>query len=287
MNDQPPYVSYEESVRWMRAQPELQQIVRDAYLDEDLPGAAKRFAASEEFAAVCALIEGPKSPLRILDIGCGNGMASWAWASRGHRVTAADPDTSAEVGLGAIKKLLPMLDTTCDGSITPIACFAEALPLQSGAFDVVYARQTLHHFQDLKGSLAECARVLKPGGVLLATREHVVSDDAQLARFLEAHPLQKQHGNENAHTLTVYLRALRGAGLTVTRTLAPYDSVINHFPISDARMKQEITTAFGKRLGPLAGAVMRTQFAENLGRALYSRRCDVPGRLFSWVCHKQ
>ena len=173
--------TYEESVRWLRTQPEHAGLVVDAYLDEDNFAAARRFAASEEFEAVARLLSlknGRK--LRILDLGCGNGIASYAFALLGHYVTAVDPDPSADVGLAATARL----SSRVPGEITTCLSEAESLPFDDASFDVVYERQALHHFQDLRAGIAECARVLRPSGVLLATREHVVSDEAQLAEFL-------------------------------------------------------------------------------------------------------
>lgn len=286
---EPHYVTYEESVRWLRAQPQWQQLVKDSYLDEDLVGAARRFAGSEEFEAVANLLKLHSTcgvAQKVLDVGCGNGIASFAFASLGHEVVAVDPDTSAQVGLGAISQLTAALDQKLGGTISPLAGFAESLPLETASFDVVYARQALHHFSDLRAGIADCARVLKPGGLFLATREHVVSDEAQLQQFLDNHPLHAQHGGENAHPLARYLEAFRVAGLKIEHVLAPYDSVINHFPESNAHIRAQIETALRKRLGPAAPLLARTRFTQRLGRAAFSRRCDYPGRLYSFLAVK-
>jgi SAM-dependent methyltransferase len=276
--------TYEESVKWLRSQPEHAWLVEASYLDEDNLAAAQRFAASEEFEAVAALL-GLKNGMRldILDLGCGNGIASYAFASLGHRVTALDPDPSADVGLAAAARLSPNVT----GEIKTVRSFAESLPFADASFDVVYERQALHHFQDLRKGLAECARVLKSGGKLLATREHVVNDEAQLEEFLASHLLQPLHGGEHAYQLNEYLSAIEATGLRVKRCFAPYDTVINHFPESNDQVKWKVYEALKGRYGPAAPLLVRLKYFEERYRRHLSSNCDFPGRLYSFICVRE
>jgi len=54
----------------------------------------------------------------------------------------------------------------------------ESMPLRDRSIDLVYARQLLHDAIGLLCLLSECARVLKPGGALLACR--TVDNEDQL-----------------------------------------------------------------------------------------------------------
>ena len=206
--------TYEESVKWMREQPENTELVKLCYLDKDNHAAAERFLSSEEFAEVVRLLKLDRSQkkLQILDLGCGNGISAYAFAKLGYDVTAVDPDPSEDVGLGATARLATMVN---NGSIAISQAFAESLPFPDSTFDIVYTRQALHHFSNLDEGLAECSRVLKPTGFLLATREHVVSDQQQLDAFLESHILHKLHGGENAYSLKHYISVLEQSGLSV------------------------------------------------------------------------
>jgi ubiquinone/menaquinone biosynthesis C-methylase UbiE len=279
-------LSYEQAVHWLRTQPEYSELVKLAYLDEDNLAAAQRFAASEEFFEVAKLLslrEG-KQNLKILDLGCGNGIASYAFASLGHDVTAVDPDPSIDVGLEATKRLSEKIQ---NGSITVIQAFAECLPFSDAVFDVVYARQALHHFSDLNSGIAECFRVLKPGGTFFATREHVVDDEKQLQEFLENHILHKWHGGENAYPLDRYILALEAAKFQTLRFFSPFDSVINYYPTSNSDIKSQLFHTLKRRLGKfLALAFIKIPGITALYQKYLSYRYNAPGRLFSFLCQK-
>jgi SAM-dependent methyltransferase len=48
---------------------------------------------------------------------------------------------------------------------------ARRLPLRSGSMDAVFAAGSASHFSSIRDVLAECGRVLRPGGVLVMTEE--------------------------------------------------------------------------------------------------------------------
>jgi ubiquinone/menaquinone biosynthesis C-methylase UbiE len=44
----------------------------------------------------------------------------------------------------------------------------ERLPFEDGSFDAILSLDVFEHVQDVSGVMAECRRVLAPGGMLLA-----------------------------------------------------------------------------------------------------------------------
>jgi SAM-dependent methyltransferase len=102
------------------------------------------------------------SPLKVLDLGAGNGWLSYRVALEGHYATALDIRDDRVDGLGAS---LPFLDRTGGRMRIAVASF-EAVPATDASFDIAVFNASLHYATDLAAVLAEGARVVRPGGRL-------------------------------------------------------------------------------------------------------------------------
>ena len=250
------------------------------YHEWDVLNACRRFEDSEEWRAVRALLQRDVRPgERALDLGAGNGIASYALAHLGFRVTAVEPEPGKLVGYGA---LLSMVHST-GLPIEHSAAFGEDLPFPDGSFAVVYARQVLHHAQHLVRMLAEVARVLMPGGAFIACREHVIDDPESRSEFLENHPMQPVTGGEWAFTLDEYLGAIESAGLRIHRVLGPWCSVINHYPVSNETFGHQMRYDTWVRWGRLSRLIGRIPGYERGYRGRRSAADRTPGRLYTFV----
>jgi len=280
-------LTWEQAVQWLRDKPDQQELVRACYYDDPLPAAAERFWQSVEWKSIAALLP-PAQGGRALDLGAGRGISSYALAKEGWKVSALEPDPSTLVGAGAIRALahdsgLP---------IEVVTEFSEKLPFADESFDLVNCRQVLHHARDLPQTCREIFRVLKPGGRMVATREHVISKREDLQAFLDSHPLHHLYGGENAFLLSEYKDAITGAGLRLDKVLAPFDSPINYFPMSEAQWVAICTKPLARRLG--TSFISRLFSRENgLGALLVpllakavNWRNQSPGRLYSFVAEK-
>ena len=271
-----PY-SWAEAVEILRNDPQHRALVYDAYLTSDLRENCRRFAESDEFLEVRNLIETYRPGARdILDIPAGNGIATYAFARAGFNVVAVEPDPSASVGRGAIATSLSA--ENLEARI--LDAFGEKLPLDSDSFDVVYVRQGLHHARDLKAMLAEYARVLRRGGLLLGCREHVVDNyRSSLRDFLEAQVDHQLYGGENAFTLMDYRAAFVDAGLDMVREIGPYDSPINLHPNTLESLAAKICASTP---GRILGWIMPKSTVSKVGM-WHLKRSNRPGRLYSFV----
>ena len=276
-----PMMSIDEAIRFMRQRPEYADVVRDAYLGRDVEQSYRRFLESAEFHEVRSLIGSAIVGAVVVDLGAGTGIASRAFLAAGARhVYALEPDASDEIGQGAIRRLGSAF------SVDIVSAYAEQIPVANDAVDIVYARQVLHHTRDLEAAVAECARVLRSGGYFLACREHVVASGQELAAFLSHHPVHQLAGGEHAYRLEEYLTALRGAGLEVLHALAPWDSVINAYPV--VRSAQELDELprryLSDRFGALGGAAARIPL---IRKGFWTRmRRSSPGQMYSFVARK-
>jgi SAM-dependent methyltransferase len=165
--------------------------------------------------------------------------------------------------------------------------FSERLPFSDASFDVVLARAVLHHTRNLERACCEFYRVLKPGGILIAAREHVITTESDLGQFLEQHPLHRLYGGEQAFQLSRYVSALKAAGFEPLKVLAPLESPVNLYPHTFDSLRGEIVARlsrfFPARLAKIVW-VPSWLFRRLLVVAKYLD--NRPGRLYSFVGYK-
>jgi SAM-dependent methyltransferase len=131
----------------------------------------------------------PQAGWRIADVGCGPGAFAEALTARGARVTAID---SAPAMLAAVAAR----ELGCE----LVQADAAALPLASGSHDAACMVQVLEYVSDPVAALREAARVVRPGGVVLAadtdwdTMGFNVADRALGRRVMQAHADLKPDG---------------------------------------------------------------------------------------------
>jgi SAM-dependent methyltransferase len=146
-------------------------IVRREYANES--GLAARFA-------LWARREGPQpqdiafdevlaaKPRRVLDVGAGRGELAERIKNEGIEVVALDQSER-------------MVELTRERGVEAVVGDVQSLPFDEATFDVVVANFMLYHVPDVHRALAEIARVLRPGGRLVAATNGV----GQLAELWE------------------------------------------------------------------------------------------------------
>jgi 2-polyprenyl-3-methyl-5-hydroxy-6-metoxy-1,4-benzoquinol methylase len=94
-------------------------------------------------------------PLTVLDVGCGTGLNAGILRDMGHSIVGVDLSPVAVEKFTA----LGFEGYVCD--------IVEGMPLADERFDLVYASEIIEHVSDTDSFLAELARVLIPGGLLM------------------------------------------------------------------------------------------------------------------------
>lgn len=288
-------LTWEETIKYIRTQPEWKYLVDKAYFEENLQLNVERFMRSDEFIETLRLIKQNQPDAKtILDIGSGNGISAVAFALKGYSVMTIEPNPSDTIGAGAIKKLKAHYNLS---NLEVFEVFAEELELPNENFDIVYTRQCMHHAYDLEKFVVEASRVTRKDGLFITIRDHVIFDKKDKEWFLENHPLQKFYGEENAFTPSEYKRAMIRAGLEVHQEIKYYDSVINYFPISREEMvnmfqskKVKAILDLNKKIGVLSKVpFLQKMYFKKIGlnkENVYDEN-KVPGRMYSYLCIKK
>jgi SAM-dependent methyltransferase len=135
------------------------------------------------FAAVAEV-----GPRRVLEVGCGPGEV----AERIQRELGAD--------VVATDQSERMVELARGRGLDARVADVQQLPFRDGEFDCVLAAWMLYHVPDVDRALAEIARVLRPGGRLVAVTN--ASDHlAELWRLVGIERLAHAFGRENGAEL--------------------------------------------------------------------------------------
>lgn len=287
-------MTWEETILFIRKQPEYKSIVEMSYLDENLSLNVERFKCGDEFQETISLLNKfSNGGKELVDIGSGNGISAVAFALKGYNVMAIEPDPSETIGAGAIRKLKHHYAL---GNLAVKEAFAEDLKLPSESFDIVYARQCMHHAYNLEKFISEIFRILKKGGILITVRDHVIFGNKDKEVFLKSHPLQKFYGGENAFTPEQYKQTMQKAGFKVNLELKFYDSIINYFPLTKNEIdelplttERKLKETLQKKIGNLANIpVLFNLYKKKVGFKSNQPPDErkIPGRMYSYVARK-
>lgn len=102
----------------------------------------------------------PLAGLNLLDIGCGGGILSESMARLGAQVTGIEV---AEKNVRVSRLHADWSGLAIDYQLTTV----DALANQGETFDVVLNMEVVEHVEQLPEFLASCARLVRPGGVLV------------------------------------------------------------------------------------------------------------------------
>ncbi|MBI3992232.1 MAG: class I SAM-dependent methyltransferase [Candidatus Lambdaproteobacteria bacterium] len=152
---------------------------------------------------------------KVLNIGVGSGHLERLALAKGTIIHALDPSERA------IERLRAELGL----SERAQAGYVQAIPFADESFDVVVMSEVLEHLDDeiLKLGLAEVKRVLKPGGMLLATVPYQEELGANTVVFPDCGKVFHKVGHVQSFDRKKMTDLIQGAGLkTVQITVTTF-----------------------------------------------------------------
>ncbi len=135
------------------------------WYDEMLEDSKDSFQAKVILPNLLRIVD-PKPGMTILDVACGQGYFSRAFAEKGAKVVGCD--ISPEL-IDLAKKNSPK---ETDFHVAPADSLNFINKDSSTAFDIAVIVLALQNIENITGTLSECARVLKPGGRLVVVLNH-------------------------------------------------------------------------------------------------------------------
>jgi SAM-dependent methyltransferase len=164
-------------------------IGRSGYLDEGFAAVYDRYRPSppREVLDVLALAARVERPRLVVDLGCGTGLATRAWAGRADEVVGVEPNP---------RMIERARTATEQPNVHYVEAYAADTGLSPGSADLVTSFQSFH-WMEPETVLAEASRILRSGGVFAACDYDVPpftepEVDAAFADFMRARREQRQ-----------------------------------------------------------------------------------------------
>jgi SAM-dependent methyltransferase len=147
------------------------RILQQLYEDPGTPLSSGVERAQLQAALLAGVVSSADRPLRGIDIGCGDGMATQLALAmcRGNEAGSlrmAGFDWSMTALRQAAKRDLPVARASAE---------APGLPLAAASVDIVVMSELIEHLVDTDAALTEAWRVLAPGGTLLLSTPNLAA----------------------------------------------------------------------------------------------------------------
>ncbi len=167
---------------------------------------------------------------RVLEIGCGGGQCSIAFARRGALATGLD---ISDAQIAFARKLAG----ACGVKVAFHRANAESLrPIADASQDIVFSAYALQYVRRLERCFAEVHRVLRPGGLFVFSLDHpfwycLAEDELRVEnsyfdreytyRWVQRGLRSRPRVRQRQRTVGEYYRLLRGAGMEVLDIIEP------------------------------------------------------------------
>ena len=151
-------VSTEQGKRAVEVHSEQAGLFAERYGQDDPYGSVFAYSRKRLDGFLDEYLPPTDAGLRLLDVGCGTGHQLLRWRSYGYEVAGVD---------GSGEMLAHARENNPDAELREAD--ARKLPFDDASFDRVTSIEVLRYLPDPHRSIEEMARVLRPGGICLAT----------------------------------------------------------------------------------------------------------------------
>ncbi len=198
----------------------------------------------------------PQAHWEALDVATGGGHTALKFAPYVKRVTATDLTARMLEKAAAF-----IVAERGVGNVVFKQADAENLPFEAAQFDLVTCRIAPHHFPDVGRFVGECARVLKPGGMLLL-QDHLLPADEEAARYVDGFERRRDPSHHRAFNAAEWEAMFASAGIRVE--------------YSEAYIKRHVFLDWAKRQGnderTIAALVRMVEDAPQIAKAWLDAR---------------
>lgn len=178
--------------------------------------------------------------MHILDLGTGSGYLAFPLAEMHPEIRITGLDT-VEKALAANREKAAQAGLA---NLQFVSYDGMRFPFPDGAFDLVISRYALHHFPDIRSSIAEISRVLRSGGCFFLSDP--APDECDSGRFVDAYMQLKPDGHIRFYTRDEWdalcgVQGMQRIGSFESRIRFPrkkdarYDALLKQYPDAIAK----------------------------------------------------
>jgi ubiquinone/menaquinone biosynthesis C-methylase UbiE len=171
---------------------------------------SQRHAEGDDLERLLSIAQ-PQPEWNVLDIATGGGHTALKFAPLVRQVVALD------LTLNMLQAARTFIRKQGMMNVEFSAGDAENLPFAARTFDLITCRIAPHHFPDCFRFVQECARVLKPGAVLLI-EDNTVPEDDRAARYIDSFERLRDPSHQRMYADYEWRGMFLDAGLTIELT---------------------------------------------------------------------
>jgi SAM-dependent methyltransferase len=124
---------------------------------------------------ILRISQSARRPLRIIDVGCGDGMCTELTADLADRLGGGHHVAGVDWAAGPLKQAAERGLTLVRGALDSGSGEQGGLPFASGSVDVVILSEVVEHLVDTDQGLSELYRILRPGGHLVLSTPNLAA----------------------------------------------------------------------------------------------------------------